>query len=141
MTEEPPAHAIDWQGNDWTPDSGTAAAHPNARFTVRADQASSICPDWEDPQDLYISSVQIAPQHRCGPVFRRLLTEAIHVLTNRPFRHLKTHVQKNNQRALSLYRRLGFSVHPNPTSDKSFRLSATRAILQSNIAHRLARLT
>ena len=40
-TEEPPAHAIDWHGNDWTPDEDHPAAHPNARFTVPAAQAPS----------------------------------------------------------------------------------------------------
>jgi phosphoenolpyruvate carboxykinase (GTP) len=50
LTEEPPGHAIDWHGNDWTPDSDDRAAHPNARFTTPAAQCPSIAPNWEDPK-------------------------------------------------------------------------------------------
>ncbi|MGM1017525.1 MAG: phosphoenolpyruvate carboxykinase (GTP) [Actinomycetota bacterium] len=50
LTEQPPARLIDWEGNDWTPDSGRPAAHPNSRFTVSAAQCPQIADDWEAPE-------------------------------------------------------------------------------------------
>ncbi len=57
LTDEPPPHLIDWKGEDWTPEAGTPAAHPNARFTAPADQDPAIAPEWQDPTGVPVDAI------------------------------------------------------------------------------------
>jgi len=57
MTEDLPAHLIDWHGEDWTPDGAKPAAHPNARFTTPAAQDPAIAAEWQDPAGVPIDAM------------------------------------------------------------------------------------
>ncbi|MEF7616838.1 phosphoenolpyruvate carboxykinase (GTP) [Aquincola sp. MAHUQ-54] len=63
MTDTPPAHLVDWQGRDWTPDTAKQAdgklrpaAHPNARFTVAATNNPVLDPEWDNPAGVPIDA-------------------------------------------------------------------------------------
>ncbi|MEV0077680.1 phosphoenolpyruvate carboxykinase (GTP) [Nocardia neocaledoniensis] len=57
LTKQPPAHLTDWRGNDWTPASGTPAAHPNSRYCTPIEQCPSVAPEWNDPTGVPLSAI------------------------------------------------------------------------------------
>ena len=57
MTKTPPAHATDWKGRSWTPESDEKASHPNARFTTPAKQCPVADPAMDDPEGVPISGI------------------------------------------------------------------------------------
>jgi phosphoenolpyruvate carboxykinase (GTP) len=57
LTDDPPDHLTDWKGNDWTPQSPAAAAHPNSRFTAPLQQCPTYDPAWDDPEGVPIAAI------------------------------------------------------------------------------------
>jgi phosphoenolpyruvate carboxykinase (GTP) len=63
MTDDTPAHLIDWKANDWSPgqkdENGKEilSSHPNSRFTAPACNCPVIDPDWEDPAGVEVGAM------------------------------------------------------------------------------------
>jgi phosphoenolpyruvate carboxykinase (GTP) len=57
MTEQVPDHLIDWRGDDWTPDSGRLAAHPNSRFTVPIQQCPTLSEEWFESEGVPLDAI------------------------------------------------------------------------------------
>lgn len=57
MTDEVPAHLTDWRGNEWTPESGTPAAHPNSRFCTPINQIDMLAEEFYSPDGVEIHAI------------------------------------------------------------------------------------
>ncbi|MFD0556383.1 phosphoenolpyruvate carboxykinase (GTP) [Stackebrandtia endophytica] len=54
---EPPAHLIDWKGQDWTPESGELSSHPNSRFCTPIKQCPILADSYDDPRGVPIDAI------------------------------------------------------------------------------------
>jgi phosphoenolpyruvate carboxykinase (GTP) len=57
MTDDAPAHLIDWKGRDWTPESGEVSSHPNSRFCTPIEQCPILAPEYEMARGVPISAI------------------------------------------------------------------------------------
>jgi phosphoenolpyruvate carboxykinase (GTP) len=57
MTDQAPAHLIDWKGRDWTPESDEPSSHPNSRFCTPIRQCPILASEYDDPRGVPISAI------------------------------------------------------------------------------------
>jgi ribosomal protein S18 acetylase RimI-like enzyme len=84
---------------------------------------------WNDPRLVYVGSLQIGERHRGSTLILRLLDEFRTLVAGEDFDGFETSVQKANTRAVGLYRRLGFTLEPNPRNERSWLARAGRELL------------
>ena len=60
----PPAHLTDWRGQSWTPESGTSAAHANARFCTPIEQCPILATEWDDPAGVPLDAIFFGGRRR-----------------------------------------------------------------------------
>ena len=89
---------------------------------------------WNDPRYIYVASLQIDERHRGSTLILRLLEEFRALVAVEEFEGFEASVQKANGRAAELYRRLGFTLEPNPRNELSWLARAGRELLTDSPA-------
>lgn len=95
--------------------------------------------DREHERDVYICSLQLRERYRNTHALAVLLVEAARALAPISFERLRTGVQKNNESAARLYRRLGFALTEREDNPASWRVEGGRELLDSELMKRLRR--
>lgn len=118
-------------------------AHPDAVaiLLLRAGDLAGyvhLSRDWNDPADLYVASLQLAPPYRGTTAFALLLAAAVEAARELHFRRITSNIQPSNTPMLALAHRLGVTL--TPVADRpSIHVTAEREWLDSPALRRLAR--
>lgn len=87
---------------------------------------------WNDPDYIYISSIQIDKKHRSTGLILKLIDKFKSLVSEEDFRGFETNVQKVNRRAAEMYRKIGFKLEENPNNDASWLVTAERRLLEDS---------
>lgn len=84
---------------------------------------------WNDPNYIYVGSIQISERHRNTRLILRLLDEFRSLVSGEDFLGFETNVQKANAPAVRMYRKIGFKLEKNPRNEASWVARAGRELL------------
>ena len=87
---------------------------------------------WNDPNYIYIASLQIDQRYRNSHVLIELLTKFRSLTLTEDFQGFETNVQKANSAAVKLCRKAGFRLEQNPNNEASWLALAGKELLQTS---------
>ena len=87
---------------------------------------------WNDPNYIYVGSIQIEPTHRNTRLILKLLDKFRSLVSAEEFVGFETNVQKTNSLAIKMYRKIGFKFEKNPNNDASWLARADKEILKDS---------
>lgn len=87
---------------------------------------------WNDPNYIYVGSIQIERKHRNTSLILKLLDKFRSLVSEEEFVGFETNVQKTNSLAIKMYRKIGFKFEKNPNNDASWLARADKEILKDS---------
>ncbi len=92
---------------------------------------------WNDPDYIYVGSIQIEEGHRGAGLILMLLDEFRALLAGEDFLGFEANVQKANTAAVRMYQKIGFRLEENPRNEASWVARAGKEMLTDSPVARL----
>jgi ribosomal protein S18 acetylase RimI-like enzyme len=87
---------------------------------------------WNDPNYIYIGSVQIEKRYRNTRLILKLLDKFRTLVAEEDFLGFETNVQKANSLAVKMYQKIGFKLEKNPNNEASWVARAGKELLKDS---------